>query len=107
VDCEEGRMLRDKLEANRKQLAGLLTAGGMDLLGSTTQIIPVLSKDPEPTMKMTTRLLDDGIFLQGIRPPTVALGLCRLRATVMASHEPADLERAAKKILAVHKEFSG
>ena len=107
VDSEEGRLLRNKLEANRKQLAGLLTAGGMDLLGSTTQIIPVLSKDPEPTMKMTARLLEDGIFLQGIRPPTVAPGLCRLRATAMASHDPADLERAAKQILAVHKEFSG
>jgi 7-keto-8-aminopelargonate synthetase-like enzyme len=45
--------------------------------------------------------------LQGIRPPTVAPGLCRLRATVMASHESADLERAAEKILTVHKEFSG
>jgi glycine C-acetyltransferase/8-amino-7-oxononanoate synthase len=107
VDSEEGRILRNRLEANRKQLAGLLTSGGMDLLGSNTQIIPVLSKDPEPTMKMTARLLEDGIFLQGIRPPTVAPGLCRLRATVMASHEPADLERAAKKILTVHKEFSG
>ncbi len=107
VDSEEGRLLRNKLEKNRKQLVGLLMAGGMDLLGSTTQIIPVLSKDPEPTMKMSARLLEDGIFLQGIRPPTVAPGLCRLRATVMASHEPADLERAAKKILTVHKEFSG
>jgi 8-amino-7-oxononanoate synthase len=106
VDSEEGRILRNKLEVNRKQLVGLLTAGGMDLLGSTTQIVPVLSKDPEPTMKMTGRLLEDGIFLQGIRPPTVAPGLCRLRATVMASHESVDLERAAKMILAVHKEFS-
>ena len=107
VDSEEGRLLRNKLEKNRKQLVGLLMAGGMDLLGSTTQIIPVLSKDPEPTMKMSARLLEDGIFLQGIRPPTVAPGLCRLRATVMASHEPADLERAAKKILTVYKELSG
>jgi glycine C-acetyltransferase/8-amino-7-oxononanoate synthase len=106
VDSEEGRMLRDKLEANQKQLVGLLAAGGLNLLGSTTQIIPVLSKDPEPTMKMTACLLEDGIFLQGIRPPTVAPGLCRLRATVMASHEPADLERAAKKILSVHAEYS-
>lgn len=107
VDSQEGRMLRDKLAANRRQLAGLLSEGGMDLLGSTTQIIPVLSKDPEPTMKMTARLLEQGIFLQGIRPPTVGQGLCRLRATVMASHEPADLHFAADKILAVHKEFSG
>ncbi len=105
VDSEEGRELREKLERNRVQLAELLTAGGMDLLGSTTQIIPVLTKDPEPTMKMTGRLLEEGIFLQGIRPPTVAPGLCRLRATVMASHDTNDLERAAEKILAVYKVF--
>ncbi len=105
VDSVEGRELREKLERNRVQLAELLTAGGMDLLGSTTQIIPVLTKDPEPTMKMTGRLLEDGVFLQGIRPPTVAPGLCRLRATVMASHDTNDLERAVEKILAVYKVF--
>jgi 7-keto-8-aminopelargonate synthetase-like enzyme len=105
VESEEGRALREKLERNRVQLAKLLTAGGMDLLGSTTQIIPVLTKDPEPTMKMTGRLLEEGIFLQGIRPPTVAQGLCRLRATVMASHDATDLEHAAEKIIAVYKVF--
>ncbi len=103
VDSDEGMALREKLERNRLQLADLLLTGGMDLLGSSTQIIPVLSKEPEPTMQMAGRLLDEGIFLQGIRPPTVAHGLCRLRATVMASHDSADLEDAAEKILAAHK----
>ena len=107
VDSEEGRALREKLERNRIQLAESLTAGGMDLLGSTTQIIPVLTKDPEPTMKMTGRLLEEGVFLQGIRPPTVAPGLCRLRATVMANHDATELDRAAEKILAVYKVFAG
>ena len=106
VDSEEGRALREKLERNRIQLAESLTAGGMDLLGSTTQIIPVLTKDPEPTMKMTGRLLEEGVFLQGIRPPTVAPGLCRLRATVMANHDATELDRAAEKILAVYKVFA-
>jgi len=106
VDSAEGRVLREKLERNRVQLAGSLMAGGMDLLGSMTQIIPVLTKNPEPTMKMTARLLEEGIFLQGIRPPTVAQGLCRLRATVMASHDAIDLERASEKILAVYGEFA-
>ena len=106
VDSAEGRVLREKLERNRVQLAGALRAGGVDLLGSTTQIVPVLTKNPEPTMKMTTRLLEEGIFLQGIRPPTVAQGLCRLRATVMASHDAIDLERASEKILAVYGEFA-
>ena len=106
VDSAEGRVLREKLERNRVQLAESLMAGGMNLLGSSTQIIPVLTKKPEPTMKMTARLLEEGIFLQGIRPPTVAQGLCRLRATVMASHDAIDLERASEKILAVYGEFA-
>ncbi len=58
-------------------------------------------------MKMTGRLLEEGIFLQGIRPPTVASGRCRLRATVMASHDAIDLKRASEKILAAYREFAG
>jgi glycine C-acetyltransferase/8-amino-7-oxononanoate synthase len=107
VDSEEGKSLREKLEQNRVRLAGALTTGGMDLLGSTTQIVPVLTKEPAPTMKMTERLLEQGVFLQGIRPPTVTAGLCRLRATVMASHEADDLDDAARKILSVYEEFAG
>lgn len=107
VDSAEGKLLREKLERNRCQFAESLATGGMDLLGSTTQIIPVLTKDPQPTMQMTSRLLEEGIFLQGIRPPTVARGCCRLRATVMASHDALDLEHAAEKILTIYKEFAG
>ena len=107
VDSDEGRGLRRKLEENRALFAGQLTAGGMDLLGSTTQIVPVLTRQPEPTMKMTERLLEKGVFLQGVRPPTVAPGLCRLRATVMASHSPTELSDAVGKILDVYGEYAG
>lgn len=106
VESDEGRDLRRKLEVNRTLFAGLLKAGGMDLLGSTTQIVPVLTRDPEPTMKMTERLLEKGIFLQGVRPPTVAPGLCRLRATVMAGHSEGELSEAAGKILEVYGEYA-
>jgi glycine C-acetyltransferase/8-amino-7-oxononanoate synthase len=105
VDSTVGIELRAKLESNRNLLAQLLMAGGMDLLGSSTQIIPVLTRKPEPTMQITSRLLEDGVFLQGIRPPTVAPGRCRLRATVMASHDASDLECAAKQILVACREF--
>jgi 7-keto-8-aminopelargonate synthetase-like enzyme len=60
----------------------------------------VLIGAPEPTMAITRRLLLDGVFLQGIRPPTVPEGTCRLRATVMATHDPRELERAADAIIA-------
>jgi len=107
VDSEEGRSLRRKLAENRTLFAGLLQSDGMDLLGSTTQIVPILTRDPEPTMQMTERLLEMGVFLQGVRPPTVGTGLCRLRATVMASHSAAELKDAVGKILDVYWEYVG
>ena len=107
VDSEEGRTLRRKLAENRTLFAGLLQDGGMDLLGSTTQIVPILTRDPDPTMQMTARLLERGVFLQGVRPPTVGTGLCRLRATVMASHSAVELTDAVSKILDVYWEYAG
>ncbi len=106
VEGTEGQRLRQQLYANRARFAATLETSGCDLLGSTTQIVPILTCDPEPTMAMAGRLLQAGIFLQGIRPPTVAVGLCRLRATVMASHDPADLEAAAVRIVTVYRELS-
>jgi 8-amino-7-oxononanoate synthase len=96
----EGADLRRQLEENRRRFSALLVAAGCDLLGSTTQIVPVLTGEPVPTMAAADALFECGIFLQGIRPPTVPVGHCRLRATVMASHAPADLEAAAAAIIA-------
>ncbi len=99
VESPEGARLRAALTRNRGIFAERLRQGGLDLLGSVTQIVPVLTGEPAPTMAASARLLDEGIFLQGIRPPTVPQGRCRLRATVMADHAPDDLERAARAIV--------
>jgi len=98
VQGEEGRRRRRQLEENRVLFAGLLGDAGLDLCGSETQIVPVLTHDPEPTMSATQQLMEEGIFLSGIRPPTVPQGTCRLRATLMADHTSNDLRRAAKVI---------
>ena len=101
VAGDEGRVRRERLKGLRRLFADRLTGAGLDLCGSVTQIVPVLTRDPQPTMRASQRLLDVGIFLQGIRPPTVAEGRCRLRATVMADHDPEDLEGAARSIIRV------
>jgi glycine C-acetyltransferase/8-amino-7-oxononanoate synthase len=100
VESDAGAQLRARLVDNLALFAGLLRTAGLDLLSSATQIVPVLVGEPAPTMAITHRLLADGIFLQGIRPPTVPAGTCRLRATVMASHDPQDLTHAAERIVA-------
>jgi glycine C-acetyltransferase/8-amino-7-oxononanoate synthase len=103
VASPEGAQLRARLAANRQRFTARLQAAGLDLLASTTQIVPILTKDPQPTMAAAAALLEAGICLQGVRPPTVPVGRCRLRATVMATHDPAELETAAEQIIAIVK----
>lgn len=100
VDSAEGARLRQALERNRRCFAHRLEQGGCDLLGSRTQIIPVLTGEPAPTMAAAARVLAGGVFIQGIRPPTVPAGRCRLRATLMAQHTESELIRAADLLLA-------
>ena len=49
-------------------------------------------------MELCELIIERGVFAQGIRPPTVPEGSSRLRFTVMASHTPEELERAAKLV---------
>ncbi len=104
VESEEGAVLRRDLERNRQLFTERLTVGGLDLLGSCTQIVPVLTREPQATMAMSQKLFEQGVFVQGIRPPTVPEGACRLRATVMATHTPEELLQAANLIRDVVRE---
>jgi 8-amino-7-oxononanoate synthase len=87
----------ERLQANAAVLREALAAEGLPAGRSRTQIVPVEVGAAEPTMDLCERLLDGGVFAQGIRPPTVPPGSSRLRFTVMSTHTAADLERAAKK----------
>ncbi|MBL8013672.1 MAG: aminotransferase class I/II-fold pyridoxal phosphate-dependent enzyme, partial [Candidatus Omnitrophica bacterium] len=46
-----------------------------------------------------------GIFVQAIRPPTVPVGLSRLRVTVMATHTDEDLEQLINAFKTVGKQL--
>jgi len=105
VDSSEGLELRQRLERNRVLFLSFLQGAGFDTMGSVTQIIPILTGDAALTMEFSTRLFAEGVFLQGIRPPTVPAGKCRLRCTVMATHTEDDLATAADKIAAIGREL--
>ena len=88
----------DRLAANARTLREGLTAEGLTTTASTTQIVPICVGEAEPTMDLCERSLERGVFAQGIRPPTVPEGSSRLRFTVMATHEPEELRRAAHEV---------
>lgn len=71
------------------------------LAGSVGPIVPVLLGSPERALAAAARLLELGVFAPAIRPPTVPQGTSRLRLTVQAGHEPADLERAGRQLAEV------
>ncbi len=58
-----------------------------------TPIVPVVVGDPQKTMALSAWFLEHGVFIQGIRPPTVAPGQSLLRVTISADLEYTDLDR--------------
>jgi 7-keto-8-aminopelargonate synthetase-like enzyme len=94
-----GDTLRDALRARIDQFAQGLR--GLDLLApdtGMTPIFPVFVGDERRTMEASDALLARGVFAQGIRPPTVAVGTSRLRFALMATHRPADIDRALESL---------
>ena len=88
---------RERLWKNVDYLRRGLDRVGFDTMNSQAHIIPVLTREEGLTMEMDRRLLEKGVFVQGIRPPTVPEGKCRLRVTVMATHTQKDLDFALEK----------
>ena len=95
----------DRLQDNAERFRAALAASGLEAGGSQTQIVPLEVGAAEPTMALCERLLERGVFAQGIRPPTVPEGSSRLRFTVMAGHERAELEDAAELVAAAADEL--
>jgi len=85
---------RDALWENCRRLADGLNEIGFPLASPQSPILPLVVGDAEKCMQLSGRLLENGIFAQGIRPPTVPAGTSRLRLTLMATHRPEHIERA-------------
>ena len=64
--------------------------------GSTTQIVPLVIGEADMAMRICEIAIENGVFAQAIRPPTVAEGTSRLRLAVMASHTKEELREAAR-----------
>jgi glycine C-acetyltransferase/8-amino-7-oxononanoate synthase len=87
---EKRQALQDNAAFFRKGLQDM----GYDTRDSATQIIPLLIGDAHTVVRCAEDLMEEGLFIQAIRPPTVPEGASRLRITLMATHTRKDLVRA-------------
>ena len=81
------RRLGDHIEALRRGAA----ERGIELLPSTTPIQPLIVGDPGRALAMSAALERRGYLVTAIRPPTVPPGTSRLRITLSAAHDPAQV----------------
>ncbi|MCP4599827.1 MAG: 8-amino-7-oxononanoate synthase [Proteobacteria bacterium] len=71
------------------------------VLESDTAIQPVVVGEAEKVMTASRQLWERGLFIQGMRPPTVPEGTSRLRITINASHQPEHIEALIKGLAEV------
>ena len=99
---EHRRRLWDNVRHFREGLHAL----GLSTEPSVTHILPVMTHERQRTMQLSERLLELGVFCQGIRPPTVPPGTSRLRFTVTAAHSRGDLDQALAAVEQAFREFA-
>ncbi|UCD58160.1 MAG: 8-amino-7-oxononanoate synthase [Candidatus Hydrogenedentota bacterium] len=85
---------RERLWHNASLLKQELAAAGFNLGASETFIIPVVIGDAGECVRMAEALLEEGVFAQAIRPPSVPVGASRLRVVPTAEHGTGDIEFA-------------
>jgi len=95
---DEGRERRAHLQALVAQLQDSLRMKRWQLLPSTTAIQPIIIGENDETMRLSAALYEQGIWVGGIRPPTVPAGSARLRITLSAAHTADDVRRLADAI---------
>lgn len=89
---EPARAERARTQATR--LASGLAMHGFDLSQPAAAIVPIMVGESDATLDLARRLLDAGVLVPAIRPPTVPTGTARLRATVMATHTDRQIDHA-------------
>jgi 8-amino-7-oxononanoate synthase len=81
------------------QLQGELAGGPWPLLPSDTPIQPLLVGGNAEALALSARLAAQGLLVPAIRPPTVPQGTARLRISLSADHDTADVTRLTAALL--------
>ncbi|MBI4441943.1 MAG: 8-amino-7-oxononanoate synthase [Acidobacteria bacterium] len=93
---------RQQLWRNVGHLRKGLEDLGFELGPSQSQILPLPLGEDRRTMAACRYLLRNGVFVQGIRPPTVPPGTARLRIAPTAAHSEQDVQQALAAFARLH-----
>jgi 8-amino-7-oxononanoate synthase len=87
-----GDDLRERLRGNIERLKHGASVRGLELMASDTPIKPLLVGSDAHALAMASSLEEHGYWVAPIRPPTVPEGSARLRITLSAVHDAAQID---------------
>jgi 8-amino-7-oxononanoate synthase len=91
--ARQAHLARQHLQNMAASVRSALAAQGWNTGSSSTHIIPVILGEPGAVMEATQRLAGEGVFVPGIRPPSVPPGQSLLRISLSAAHRWSDIEK--------------
>jgi len=89
--CRKDQWRRDRLAENIQYCQEFAQHYDLPLWPSNSAIQPLMIGDSHQALMVSEQLKAQGIWLSAIRPPTVPVGQARLRITLTALHQKADL----------------
>jgi 8-amino-7-oxononanoate synthase len=84
---------RELLLQNSIELRSRLRGHGFRVGEGNSPIIPIYFHDADEVIQISQRLLQAGLFVPAIRPPTVPIGSSLLRVSISAAHSKRDFEQ--------------
>ncbi|MCL1825400.1 MAG: 8-amino-7-oxononanoate synthase [Betaproteobacteria bacterium] len=100
---EAGGERRAHLAALIERLTKGLAQERWKLLPSRTPIQPLIVGENASALALGDALMEEGLWIPAIRPPTVPAGSARLRITLSAAHTSADVDRLIEAINRLEK----
>jgi len=96
LDRESWR--REKLQQNIQHFRNEAAKANLNLMESETAIQPLVIGNAGKAYALSQALKQNGYLVSAIRPPTVPLGTARLRITLSAAHEQADIDQLVSSL---------
>jgi glycine C-acetyltransferase len=97
--------LQKRLQWNIHYFSEAIKRLGFKLGNSTSQIIPIIVGKEVQALEFSKELLEEGVFAQAIRYPTVKKGHARLRISLNAMHRQEHLDSAVAAFERVGKKI--
>ncbi|MGD1821992.1 MAG: glycine C-acetyltransferase [Pleomorphochaeta sp.] len=102
---ENDNPYREKTMENAIYFREKMETAGFDLVKGDTAIVPVMLYDEVTAIKMSERLLEEGVYVIGFTYPVVPLNKARIRVQLSAVHTKDQLDKAIRAFIKIGKEI--